>query len=101
MPYPSPSHDACEFLLDVLILSENAQRTAARCEEVIVVYDYTKGRKMEVPAWMVTAFKEVWEEQERERRRWLARAIEVERMVEDLEADTWGKDGAMEDMGTQ
>ncbi len=100
-PYPSSSPDASSFLLDVVIISETAQRPAAKCFEDLVVYNYQKGRKTELPSWMVRAFKQLWDEQEREKIKQLRRAMQVERMVEELENETWNKEGAAEDMGTQ
>lgn len=94
---PSPS--STSFLLDVLILSELHQRAAARAEEDIVVYDYRKGKKVEVRPFMRSVFERIWEEQEGEKRRVRARREEVEAMVRELERGSWDREGAVEDMG--
>lgn len=99
-PFPSPSHDASSFLLDVLILSEREQRPAARCFEELVVYDYRKGKKVDVPPFMVRAFENLWEEQEANRRKVMRRIGQIESQLEELENETWNRADAVEDMGT-
>lgn len=98
-PFPSPSHDASSFLLDVLILSETEQRPAARCFENLVVYDYRKGKKVDIPPFMVRAFENLWEEQETNRRAVMKRISQMESELERLEQETWNRAGAIEDMG--
>ncbi len=96
-PLPTASTDS--FILDVIIMSERHQRVAARCVEDIVVYDYKAGKKTALRPFMVEAFREAFKLQEE------ARVINYERvkgLLEDvraLEAETWDKEGAVEDMG--
>jgi hypothetical protein len=95
-PSPNDSH----FILDVMILSELYQRPAARCVEDIVVYDYKIGKKVEIRPFMMKAFEHAWEEQESAKRRIEDRIRVVEGRVADIEAGTWNKVGAVEDMGS-
>jgi hypothetical protein len=94
-----PSEDSTSFLLDVMILSESRQRPAARCEEDIVVYDYKKGAKVSVRPFMMEAFRQVWEEQELEKKRTIETIQEIEEAVGKLEKETWDREDAVEDMG--
>ena len=86
--------------MDVLILSEREQRPAARCFEELVVYDYRKGKKVDVPPFMVRAFENLWEEQEANRRKVMRRIGQIESQLEELENETWNRADAVEDMGT-
>lgn len=95
-PSPTDSH----FILDVMILSELHQRPAARCVEDIVVYDYKAGKKVEIRPFMMKAFENTWQEQEDAKRRAEVRIREVEERVAGIEARTWNKVGAVEDMGS-
>ncbi|KUJ10964.1 uncharacterized protein LY89DRAFT_596128 [Mollisia scopiformis] len=95
-PSPSDSH----FILDVMIVSELHQRPAARCVEDIVVYDYKAGKKVEIRPFMMKAFEHAWEEQEDTKRKVEQRIRDIEEKVADLEAGTWNKVGAVEDMGS-
>ena len=99
-PERETANDSSSFLLDVLILSETAQRPAARCYEDLVVYDYTEGKKVDIPPFMVRAFEKLWEGQEANRKRVTKRIGQVERELEMLEQETWNREGAVEDMGT-
>lgn len=95
-PSPSDSH----FILDVMIVSEMYQRPAARCFEDIVVYDYKVGKKVEIRPFMFKAFEHAWNEQEEAKRRVEARIYDIEERVGQIEAETWNKVGAIEDMGS-
>lgn len=94
-----PQHKDDSFQLDVLIMSELKQRAAATCLEDIVVYDYKKGRKTEIPKFMMDAFRHAWAEQEESKERSREKIEEVESMVRKLEMGTWDRKGAVEDMG--
>jgi Thioesterase-like superfamily len=95
-----PSSTDSSFILDVMILSELHQRPAARCIEDIVMYDYKKGRKTELRAFMMDAFHETWEKQEEAKRR-VGESIGVlDEEVRTLERESWDREGAVEDLGS-
>jgi len=94
---PTPSTDS--FILDVLILSERHQRPAARCVEDIVVYDYKRGQKVPLRGFMVERFLETFALQEEAKARNGRRVRELVGRVERLEKGSWGREGAVEDMG--
>jgi hypothetical protein len=95
---PSPKDSS--FILDVMILSELHQRPAARCVEDIVMYDYKKGKKIELRPFMMDAFRETWDLQEETRRRLSERIRTLEGEVRTLEKGTWDKEGAAEEIGS-
>jgi hypothetical protein len=94
-----PQHSTDHFILDVLILSELHQRPAARCIEDIVVYDYKIGRKAPLKPYMVEAFQQTFDEQEKARERNLGRMRDIEEGVRQLEMGSWDKEGAVEKFG--
>lgn len=94
-----PSPDSSSFLLDVMVLSEAKQRAAARCEEDIVTYDYKMGKKINCTPWMIDGFRQVWREQENEKRRVVERIQEIEKAITRLEKESWDREGAVEDIG--
>ncbi len=96
---PSATHPPDSFTLDVMILSENAQRPAARCFEDIVVYDYRKGRKTAMPPFVVDVFRETFRRQEEVKRVNLARVQQLLEAVRTLEMESWDREGAKEDFG--
>lgn len=81
-----PDPNSASFWLDVMILSETQQRPAARAFEDIVVYNYPKAKKVNLPPFMVEEFGKLWNEQEAEKKRALGRVADVERLLEELEA---------------
>ena len=83
-----------------MILSELHQRPAARCIEDIVVYDYKKGRKRELPPFMMDGFHETWERQEEAKRKVGERIRELDGVVKELEMSSWDREGAVEDLGS-
>ena len=83
-----------------MILSELHQRPAARCVEDIVVYDYKKGRKTELPPFMMDGFHETWEKQEEVKKRMSERIRELDEDVRTLEKGSWDREGAVEDLGS-
>ncbi|KAF1920313.1 thioesterase-like superfamily-domain-containing protein [Ampelomyces quisqualis] len=95
-----PDAHSSSFTLDVLILSESHRRPAARCVEDIVVYDYAHGKKSALPEFMTKKFEETWELQERAKEENGRRVEELERSVGELERGTWGREGAVEDLGS-
>ncbi len=94
-----PTPTTTSFTLSVLILSDRHQRPAARCTEDIVVYDYRVGRKVPLRPFMVEQFGETFRLQE-EARRWNeGRVRGLMGRVEGLERGSWGRVGAVEDLG--
>ncbi|CAG8980877.1 hypothetical protein HYALB_00013182 [Hymenoscyphus albidus] len=94
---PKPTDTS--FVLETSIISNRHQRVAARCEEEIVVYDYTKKRQTPFPPQMTEALENFWLEQEKCQRtvRGVLFALELRLMI--LEKLTWDRDGAVEDFG--
>jgi len=97
---PSASSPSDSFILDVMILSENQQRPAARCVEDIVVYDYRKGQKTAMPPFVVEAFAETYRLQEEARKVNTRRVGEILRQVRELELESWDREDAKEDFGS-
>jgi len=97
-----PENDSDSFILDVLMLSEQHRRPAARCVEDIVLYDYTKGRKLKFESrpFMLHAFQETYRLQEEEKRRTATRLRELSFMVRQMEKDSWDRPDAKEDHGS-
>ena len=81
------------------MLSERHQRPAARCTEDIVVYDYQKGAKTPLREYMLKQFRETWEAQEQAKQQGGKAIRDLFRRVEQLEKESWDKDGAVEDLG--
>lgn len=94
-----PKASDSSFVLDVMILSELHQRPAARCVEDIVVYDYKKGKKINIPPFMMAAFQKTWDAQEAEKARIEERLKDVIWAVRRTEQRSWDREGAVEDMG--
>jgi hypothetical protein len=92
---PAPS----SFILHCVVLSHRHRRVACRLEEDIVVYDYRKGGKTGMPAFMLDMFEETWRLQEVATLRARKRIREMHAVVERLEGETWDRVGAVEDMG--
>jgi len=97
-----PENDSDSFILDVLMLSERHRRPAARCVEDIVLYDYTKGKKLEFQSrpFMLEAFQETYRLQEEEKKRNTTRLQELSSKVRQLETDSWDRPDAKEDHGS-
>lgn len=97
-----PENNSDSFILDVLILSERHRRPAARCLEDIVLYDYTKGKKLKFQSrpFMLAAFQETYRLQEEEKKRNAARLQELSSTVSQLEEDSWNRPDAKEDHGS-
>lgn len=84
-----------------MILSEARQRPAARCHEDIVTYDYKKNQKTpELPPFILEQFKIIWELQEKAKKDWQQRILEIEGRVRSLETDSWDRPDAVEDTGS-
>jgi hypothetical protein len=87
--------------MEVMILSEARQRPSARCFEDNVLYDYTKNRKtIEFPPFIMTQFKVMWEQQEKEAEKWQHRIADIESRVRTLEVESWDRVDAVEDNGS-
>ena len=96
-----PAENDDSFKLDVMILSEKHQRPAARCVEDIVLYNYRKGRKIELRMrpFILDAFRETFELQLEARARNTQRRLDLLEKVERLEKQSWDREGAVEDTG--
>ena len=80
-----PDYDSDHILLEAVILSEQAQRPAARCFEDIVVFDYQKGKKAPLKGFMVDELRKTFDEQERSRKEWEGVVGGLVQRVEKLE----------------
>jgi hypothetical protein len=89
------------MLLDVMILSEVRQRPAARCLEDCVIYDYQRGRKTTLLPWMLEQLEKTFELQELSKSENSRRIRELFDRVRALERQTWDREGATEDFGSQ
>ena len=93
--HPAPS----AFFLDCIVLSHQHRRIACRLEEDIVLYDYKKAGKTAMPGFMVDMFEKTWRLQEEETVRARTRIAHLYEAVARLEAETWNRPDAVEDMG--
>jgi hypothetical protein len=89
------------MMLDVMILSEVRQRPAARCLEDCVTYDYRQGRKTTLPPWMLEQLEKTFDLQERSKSDNSRRIRVLLDRVRALEKQTWDRDDATEDFGSQ
>lgn len=96
-----PTADTDAFHFDVLILSEAHQRPAARLVEDCVVYDYTKGKKTTLKPFMIEVLQETWRLQQEAKRINTERLQGLLNRVRSLETESWDREGAVEDMGSQ
>lgn len=95
-----PDEKTTSLILDVMILSENRQRPAARCLEDVVVYDYRLGRKSSMEPFMVEELKNTFELQEAAKRENHAKVVQLEKQVRELEKQSWDRPDAKEDFGS-
>lgn len=65
----------------------------------IVVYDYRRGKKTPLRAFMLEKFQETWEAQEEAKGRNESRVRRLLERVEKLEKESWDRQGAVEDFG--
>ena len=96
---PKPDTDAFHF--DVLILSELHQRPAARLLEDCVLYNYSKGKKTTFKPFMLEILQETWRLQEEAKRVNRDRVQDLDDRVRRLELESWDREDAVEDMGSQ
>lgn len=94
---PGPLCDS--FGLDVIILSEQHQRAAARCVEDLVVYNYRRGTKTVLSDCMINQFQHTWRAQEEAKAINETRINDLLMKVKRLEKASWDRDGAQEDLG--
>ncbi|KAI2467925.1 hypothetical protein F4781DRAFT_432904 [Annulohypoxylon bovei var. microspora] len=80
-------------------LSHKYKRVAAFTNEAITLFNYSTRKMIPVTDPMVDTFQDVWRQQEEEKKRANARIWELIVEVEKIEKETWGKDGAVEDLG--
>lgn len=97
---PSSQTDSSAFELQATILSEAAQRPAARCHEDIVTYDYRQAKKTALPPFMLEQFQKAWGMQEQAKETWQQRILEIESRVRTLEVESWDREDAVEDTGS-
>ncbi|UCK57367.1 hypothetical protein AFCA_000296 [Aspergillus flavus] len=98
---PSSSHSHKDaFHLQAVIISEAKQRPAARVHEDLVIYDYKRGKKAEMPPFMLDQFKSTWELQEKAKTFWQQRILDIEARVRTLEMESWDREDAVEDTGS-
>lgn len=95
---PKPGTDT--FIFDVVIISELAQRVAARVIEDVVLFDYRTNKKTPMQPFMVEVLQETWRLQEEAKRVNSGRVNGLLDSVRKLEADSWDREGAVEDMGS-
>jgi hypothetical protein len=95
-----PDASESSFILDVMILSEKEQRPAARCVEDIVVYDYKKGKKVQLRTFMLDAFEKTFILQEEAKSRNTQRVRGILGEIRRLEKETWDRADAKEDFGS-
>ncbi|KAK6826528.1 hypothetical protein RU639_005646 [Aspergillus parasiticus] len=98
---PSSSHSHKDaFHLQAVIISEAKQRPAARVHEDLVIYDYKRGKKADMPPFMLDQFKSTWELQEKAKTFWQQRILDIEARVRTLEMESWDREDAVEDTGS-
>lgn len=95
-----PSSSDSSMLLDVMILSEDKQRPAARCLEDVSVYDYQAFKKSTLPTFMLEQFRKQFELQEQAKRENTAKVLAILEKVRWLETQTWDRPDAVEDVGS-
>ncbi|KAB8079174.1 hypothetical protein BDV29DRAFT_152038 [Aspergillus leporis] len=95
----SPHSHKDAFHLQAMIISEARQRPAARVHEDLVIYDYRRGKKTEMPPFILEQFKLMWELQEKAKRFWQQRILDIEARVRTLEVESWDREDAIEDTG--
>ncbi|KAF2087170.1 hypothetical protein K490DRAFT_42796 [Saccharata proteae CBS 121410] len=88
------------FKMDVVVVSELHRRAAARCVEDIVVYDYKKGKKAALPAFMLDQFGETYKAQEAAKAQSGQRIEQLGEQVRALEVSSWDRADAVEDVGS-
>ena len=95
---PKPGTDT--FIFDVVIISELAQRIAARVTEDVVLFDYRTSKKTPMQPFMVEVLQETWRLQKEAKRTNGERVNGLLDRVRKLETDSWDREGAVEDMGS-
>ncbi|KAK5107416.1 hypothetical protein LTR62_001277 [Meristemomyces frigidus] len=96
----APTSGSDAIVLDVLVMSEKHQRPAARLSEDILVYDYTRAKKIALPAFMYDMFSSTWILQEQARKENTEKGARISAEVRRLERETWDGDGAVERVGS-
>lgn len=77
-----PSSSSKNIDMEVVIISNQAQRPAARCFEDIVVYDYRTAKKAALPAFMVSELGAAYDMQEEVKTKALSKIRELQRSLE-------------------
>jgi hypothetical protein len=68
--------------MEVIILSHENQRPAARCFEDVVIYDYRVGRKANLEPFMVEELQAVYELQEATKHTSIQEILELQKILE-------------------
>ncbi|KAE8383555.1 thioesterase-like superfamily-domain-containing protein [Aspergillus bertholletiae] len=98
---PAATHSPKDaFYLQAVIISEARQRPAARVHEDLVIYDYKRAKKTEMPPFMLEQFKSTWELQEQAKKFWQQRILDIETRIRTLEVESWDREDAVEDTGS-
>jgi len=82
-----------------MILSHRHRRVSARTVEDIAIYDYRAAKKTEMPPFMHSVLSATWQLQQSEAERARRRIWDLVAQVEALEAGTWNRPDAKEDLG--
>ena len=94
-----PSQPLDNLNLDVMMVSERHQRIVARCTEDVVIYDYMRGVRASLEAFMVDQLHDLWSRQERTLHDTTRQIESLLAKVESLEQDSWKRQDAIEDTG--
>ena len=96
-----PKETDDSFKLDVVILSERHRRAAARCVEDVVLYDYRRGKKIQVGElpFLLNGLRRTFDQQNTASSIWTERRAKLTQHVRNLETSSWDREDAVEDMG--
>ncbi|KAF4125504.1 hypothetical protein GMORB2_4344 [Geosmithia morbida] len=76
-----PTSSSTDIFMEAVIISHAHQRPAARCFEDIVVYDYKRGGKANLPSFMVDELRAAFQLQEKTRNSILAEVAELQKSI--------------------
>lgn len=94
-----PDETTESIILDVMILSENKQRPAARCLEDVVVYDYRTSKKTTLPPFMLDQFQRTYDLQKAAETTNRDKMGSLFAKIRNLERNSWDRLDAQEDLG--
>ena len=96
-PLPSSS-SITGFGLRCSVLSHTHQRSAARIDEDLVIYDYKLGKKIALPSWIEDVFRKAAADEEASKLLWNSQRAELEEEITTLEEQSIFS-GRTEDLG--